>query len=188
MNAALDSNPSLWLRILRFAPTRMALLYVTLAYLYLSGFFFRGAFTHGPLQALAATVVAGAMMLTLYANVVVFIERRTVTELTLPPMGRELGLGLLLGFGLYSVCMLILMALGNYRIDGLHDWHILLTGMSAALATGVFEELVFRGGLFRLSQEWFGTWAALVISSLVFGFAHADADGATLQGLVSVST
>ena len=166
----------------------MALLYVTLAYLYLSGFFFRGAFTHGPLQALAATVVAGAMMLTLYANVVVFIERRTVTELTLPPMGRELGLGLLLGFGLYSVCMLILMALGNYRIDGLHDWHILLTGMSAALATGVFEELVFRGGLFRLSQEWFGTWAALVISSLVFGFAHADADGATLQGLVSVST
>jgi hypothetical protein len=188
VNAALDSNPSLWLRILRFAPTRMALLYVTLAYLYLSGFFFRGAFTHGPLQALAATVVAGAMMLTLYANVVVFIERRTVTELTLPPMGRELGLGLLLGFGLYSVCMLILMALGNYRIDGLHDWHILLTGMSAALATGVFEELVFRGGLFRLSQEWFGTWAALVISSLVFGFAHADADGATLQGLVSVST
>jgi len=182
------AKPGLWLRILRFAPTRMALLYVTLAYLYLSGFFFRGAFTHGPLQALAATVVAGAMMLTLYANVVVFIERRTVTELTLPPMGRELGLGLLLGFGLYSVCMLILMALGNYRIDGLHDWHILLTGMSAALATGVFEELVFRGGLFRLSQEWFGTWAALVISSLVFGFAHADADGATLQGLVSVST
>jgi len=32
--------------------------------------------------------------------------------------------------------------------------------MATALATGVFEELVFRGGLFRLSQEWFGTWAA----------------------------
>jgi len=42
MNAALDSRASLWLRILHFAPTRMALLYVTLTYLYLSGFFFRG--------------------------------------------------------------------------------------------------------------------------------------------------
>lgn len=36
--------------------------------------------------------------------------------------------------------------------------------------------------MFRLSQEWFGTWVALLISCLVFGFAHDDAQGATLQG------
>jgi len=188
MNAALDSRASLWLRILHFAPTRMALLYVTLTYLYLSGFFFRGSFTHSALQAMAATLMAGAMMLIVYASLVVYIERRAVSELALPPMPRELGLGLLLGFGLYSVCMLILMALGNYRIDGLHEWHILLMGMATALATGFFEELLFRGGVFRLAEEWFGTWAALLISCLVFGFAHYDAEGVTLQGLVSIST
>lgn len=188
MNARVDPKPALAMRILHFAPTRMALLYFVLAYLYLSGFFFRTAFTHGPLQGLAATLMAGSMMVAIYTGLVVTIERRTASELALGPMGRELGLGLLLGFGLYSLCMLILIALGNYRIDGLRDWHILLTGMATALATGVFEELVFRGGLFRLSQEWFGTWAALLISSLVFGFAHADAEGASLQGLVSIST
>ena len=187
MNAALDSKPSLWLRLLHFAPTRMALLWVTLTYLYLSGFFFRTSFTHGPLQALAATVMAGAMMLIVYAGLAVFIERRAVRELALPPMARELGLGLLLGFGLYTACVLILMGLGNYRIVGLHDWHILLTGMATALATGVFEELLFRGGVFRIAEEWFGSWAALLISSLVFGFVHLNNEEATLQGVASIS-
>ena len=187
MNAALDSKPSLWLRILHFAPTRMALFYLTLTYLYLAAFFYRTSFTHGPLQALGATVMAGATMLIVYASLVVYIERRTVTELALRPMVRELCLGLLLGFGLYSACMLILMALGNYRIAGLRDWHILLAGMATALATGVFEELLFRGGVFRLTQEWFGSWVALIVSSLVFGLVHWGAEGATLQGLVSIS-
>jgi uncharacterized protein len=134
-----------------------------------------------------ATVVAGAVMLIVYAAVVHFIERRPVSELAPRPMARELGLGLLLGFGLYTACVLILMALGNYRIDGVHEWHILLTGLATALATGVYEELWFRGVVFRLAQEWFGTWAALLVSSLVFGFVHWDAPGATLQGLVSIS-
>jgi membrane protease YdiL (CAAX protease family) len=102
-------------------------------------------------------------------------------------MARELGLGVLMGFGLYSACVLILMALGNYRIDGLQDWHVLLTGLATALATGIYEELWFRGVVFRVAQEWFGSWAALLVSSLVFGFVHWDAPGATLQGLVSIS-
>jgi hypothetical protein len=187
VNAAIDSNASLWLRVLHFAPTRMALFYLTLTYLYLAAYFYRTSFTHGPLTALAATVMAGATMLIVYASLVVYIERRTVGELALRPMARELGLGLLLGFGLYSVCMLILMALGNYRIDGLRDWHILLAGMATPLATGVYEELLFRGGVFRLTQEWFGSWVALVVSSLVFGFVHWGVEGATLQGLVSIS-
>lgn len=187
MNFALDPKPSLWQRILRFAPTRMALFYFTLTYLYLAAFFFRTSFTHGPLQALAATVMAAATMLIVYAALVFYIERREVSELAPRHMVRELSLGLLLGFGLYSACMLILMARGNYRIDGLRDWHILLAGMATALATGVFEELVFRGGVFRLAQEWFGSWIALIVSSLVFGFVHWGAEGATLQGLVSIS-
>lgn len=187
MNAATDKPPGIPMRILHFAPVRMGLLWLLLTYLYLSCYFFRATFAQGPLKGIAATVVAGAVMLIVYAGVVFFIERRPVSELALRPMARELGLGLLLGFGLYSACVAILIALGNYRIDGLHPWHVLLTGLATALATGVFEELWFRGVVFRLVQEWFGTWAALLVSSLVFGFVHWDAEGATLQGLVSIS-
>jgi membrane protease YdiL (CAAX protease family) len=187
MNSDSNEKSGLLLGILRFAPVRMALLWLLLTYLYLSVYFFRATYAQGPLKGVAATVVAGAVMLIVYAAVVHFIERRPVSELAPRPMARELGLGLLLGFGLYTVCILILMALGNYRVDGVHEWHVLLTGLATALATGVYEELWFRGVVFRLVQEWFGTWVALLVSSLVFGFVHWDAPGATLQGLVSIS-
>ena len=41
-----------------------------------------------------------------------------MTELALPGMGRELGIGLLIGAGLYTAC--ILMVMGIYRIDWLN--------------------------------------------------------------------
>jgi membrane protease YdiL (CAAX protease family) len=187
MTAHSSENLGPLLRFLRFTPVRMALLWVLLTYLYLSVYFFRATYAQGPLKGVAATLMAGAVMLIVYASVVSFIERRSVSELAPRPMARELGLGVLMGFGLYSACVLILMALGNYRIDGLQDWHVLLTGLATALATGIYEELWFRGVVFRVAQEWFGSWAALLVSSLVFGFVHWDAPGATLQGLVSIS-
>ena len=126
-------------------------------------------------------------MLGMYGIVVHYYERRQVTELALKPATRELGLGLLLGFGLYTLCMAVLMLTGNYRIHGVNNRHVLISGMSIALATGVYEELFFRAGVFRLAEEWFGTWWALVISSLVFGYTHMGNEAADLQGIISIS-
>jgi hypothetical protein len=58
MDTVSHSMQERFLRLARAAPTRLALLYVVLSYLYLSGFFFRGAFTHGPLQNVAASAMA----------------------------------------------------------------------------------------------------------------------------------
>lgn len=187
MNPSTDTPPGIVMRVLRFLPARMGLFYVVLTYLYLSCFFFRATYAQGPLKGLVASLMAGGIMLMVYAFLVQRVEGRPVKELAVRPMAGELGLGLLAGLGLYTLCVLILMGLGNYRIDGHRDWLILLAGMATPLATGVYEELWFRGVVFRLTQEWFGTWLAVVISSLIFGFVHWDAAGATLQGLVSIS-
>lgn len=187
MNPSTESPPGVVMRVLRFVPVRMGLFYVVLTYLYLSCHFLRATYAQGPLKGLVASVVAGAIMLMVHAFLVQRVEGRPVEELAVRPMAGELGLGLLVGLGLYTLCVLILMALGNYRIDGHRDWLILLAGMATPLATGVYEELWFRGVVFRLTQEWFGTWLAVVISSLIFGFVHWDAAGATLQGLLSIS-
>lgn len=175
------------LRVLAFPPVLLGLLYLVLTYLYLSGYFFRVSFTHGPVQGLAASAMSCAMMLALYAGIGVAIERRTVADLAVARMVPDLVVGLLSGFALYSACILVLMALGIYRAEGLNDWAILLPGMAAPLATGVFEELLFRGGVFRLAERWFGTWIALAVSSVVFGFVHLENDAATMQGILSIS-
>jgi membrane protease YdiL (CAAX protease family) len=187
LNAALDSNPGPLQRVLHFAPVRLLLLNLILPYLYLAGYFYRQDFAKGTWQGLWATILSGVAMLGIYGVMVHFCERRQVTELALRPAARELGLGLLLGFGLYTLCMVVLMLTGNYRTHGMNSWHVLVSGMSIALATGVFEELLFRAGVFRLAEEWFGTWWALAISSVVFGYTHVGNEAADLQGVIAIS-
>jgi membrane protease YdiL (CAAX protease family) len=48
----------------------------------------------------------------------------------------------------------------------------MIPAIAMALSSGIFEELLFRGVLFRSVETWFGSWAALVVSSLVFGLTH----------------
>lgn len=44
---------------------------------------------------------------------------------------------------------------------------------AVALAAGVGEELLFRGGLQPLAERWWGPWPAVLAVSLLFGAAHA---------------
>jgi membrane protease YdiL (CAAX protease family) len=122
-----------------------------------------------------------------YVGFARFVERRRVEELSLPGMGRELGLGLAVGAGLYAACVLVLMVLGIYRIEGLNPWTFLLPALAMALSSGVFEELLFRGVVHRSVEEVCGSWVALVVSSLVFGFVHLLNPAGTVTGALFIS-
>jgi membrane protease YdiL (CAAX protease family) len=135
-------------------------------------------------QHIVALAIAGFAVYLGYAH---FIERRTASELALPGMGRELGSGLFLGACLYAACELILMALGIYRIKGLNSLSYMVPAIAMALSSGVFEELLFRGVLLRSVETWFGSWVALVVSSLVFGLSHLLNPESTLEGALFIA-
>lgn len=135
-------------------------------------------------QHIVALAIAGFAV---YGGYAFFIEQRTISELSLPGMGRELGMGALIGAGLYALCELILMALGIYRITGLNSLSFMIPAIAMAISSGVFEELLFRGVLFRSIETWFGSWAALVVSSLVFGLTHLINPEATLEGALFIA-
>jgi hypothetical protein len=176
------------LRILHFLPVRLALLYVLLTYLYLAGFFFRGQMGLGPLLSLAASLLTCATMVGGYAAVVYFIERRPPSEVALTGGGgRQFIFGAMLGFSLYATCVLILVALGYCTIEATGNWQVLVPGIALTLGTGFYEELWFRGAVFRLTEEWFGSWIAIVVSSLVFGFVHLSTEGATVMDVTFIS-
>jgi len=102
-------------------------------------------------------------------------------------MGRELGIGLLIGAGLYTACELFLMALGIYRIEGLNPLSFMIPAIAMALSSGIYEELLIRGVLFRSVEQWLGGWAALVVSSLVFGLTHLINPQGTLEGALFIA-
>lgn len=135
-------------------------------------------------QHIVALAIAGFAVYIGYAH---FIERHAVAELSLAGMGREFGMGLLIGAGLYTICELILIALGIYRINGLNPWRYLVPAIAMALSSSIFEELLFRGVLYRSVETWLGSWAALVVSSLVFGLTHLINPQATLEGALFIA-
>lgn len=87
--------------------------------------------------------------------------------------GRNLGLGLLTGFAIMALTVGIAALLGVYHIVGPGDSsRLVLELVSVAILPGIMEELLFRGILFRWIEDFGGSWAALVVTSALFGLAH----------------
>lgn len=186
MNSHANLERNILLQILRFPLVSILVLYCSLYYVNAAGVIFMMTAAHGPVQPLVVGVLTVANMLLVYLSFAYFVERRPVSELALSSMGRELGIGLLLGFSLMTTCVVIAIALGIYRIDGLESWHQLLPS-GVALSLPFFEEMVFRGVVFRILQEKLGSWLALVLSSLVFGGVHLVNEGESLAGIASIA-
>ncbi|MFM7403295.1 MAG: lysostaphin resistance A-like protein [Erythrobacter sp.] len=93
---------------------------------------------------------------------------------------RGLAVGTLGAFVLFSLIVGIAALAGAYFIvgwGGMNNWLMLL--FTAGISASFVEEFVFRGILFRWIEEFGGSWAALIITSALFGLAHIGNDNAT---------
>ncbi len=113
-------------------------------------------------------------------------RRRSVPELAPRRAFLEITIGLALGFALFSVTMAILWALGVYHPAGWGTTKGLAIPVAFAVLSGILEELLFRGYLFRLSSRVVGTWGALIFTSALFGLAHLANKGATLGSGIAI--
>jgi hypothetical protein len=187
MNDTSELKPALWLRILQSPLARLILLGGPVFFMMGLSNGFMKEFKGTPLQSIAAAAGMAALAVAVYVGFGRFIERRSVSELSLPGAGREWGAGLLIGAGLYTACVLILIALGMYRIEGLNPWTFVIPAVAMALSSGVFEELIFRGALFRSVEDMFGSWISLAVSALVFGLVHLANPAGTIVGAIYIS-
>ncbi|MFO1407522.1 MAG: CPBP family intramembrane glutamic endopeptidase [Steroidobacteraceae bacterium] len=183
-----SSNPAgLVRRILRSPPARILVLGFVLVGMMTLNTDVMVSYAGEPLKAVAHVVALAVAGFGVYIGYATFIERRPLSELALPGMGRELGIGMLIGFGLYTACVLVLMASGIYRVDGLNSLSFLVPAIAMAVSSAVYEELLFRGVVFGSVEVWLGSWAALVVSSLVFGLMHLVNPEGTVEGALFIA-
>ena len=182
-----STPPTLPHRILTLPPVRVVVLGFILVVMMSLNTDVMTSYAGVPFKSVVHIVALAIAGFAVYIGYAHFIEKRTVSELALPGMGRELGIGLLVGAGLYAACELILMALGIYRIVGLNPLSYMVPAIAMALSSGIYEELLFRGVLFRSVEQWLGGWAALVVSSLVFGLTHLMNAQGTLEGALFIA-
>lgn len=182
------SSSPIALRILRFPLVRFLLLGPLLFLLMgISNGLWQRDLPDSPWMALASAAAMALVALAVYAGFVGFVEGRPVQELSLPRAGFEFAGGLLIGARLYAACVGVLVLLGIYRVDGFNAPTVLLSAMAMALSSGIFEELIYRGVLFRILEESLGSWMALILASLFFGLRHLSNPDGTLQGALFIA-
>lgn len=187
MSAAEHSPQPVWLRILRSPLLRLIVLGPALFLMMMQSNWFMETFKDRPLISIGVTVCMALAALVLYYAYGRIVEGREVTELSTPGMGREWATGALIGAGLITGCVRILLGFGMYRIDGLNPSTFLIPAVALAISSGTFEELFFRGVIFKSVEDMVGSWIALILSSLVFGFVHLLNPAGTIVGAVYIS-
>jgi hypothetical protein len=95
--------------------------------------------------------------------------------------------GVALGAALFSIVVLELWLAGLYHVTAIHVRVDVGIAALLLLPSAIFEELLFRGVIFRLFEEWTGTWIALVVSAVIFGFVHAANPGATWFSTLAIA-
>ena len=140
-----------------------------------------------PVVSIVLTALAILVVYLAYAGYVRLIEKRPVKELEGSGALRELGLGLLVGLGLFTLIIAILWILGVYRVSGVNSWLVLFPALAANVPSGFIQEIIFRGVIFRITEERLGPWWALGISSVLFGIIHALSAGATVQSVIAIT-
>lgn len=182
-HAALPPPPPVWKRILDFPLVAMLIAIAAVAGVMVAtgqlGKALEGAMSRearGPVL----VVFSVAVLLAVQKLVLRRLGERKHDDLPLAQAERGLATGTLAAFVLFSAIVAIAALLGAYRIDGwggMSNWLFVL--FAGGISAGFVEELVFRGILFRWIEEFAGSWAALAVTSALFGLAHIMNDNAS---------
>jgi len=142
---------------------------------------------HNPILVMLFALLVAISAYYAYYLFVRIIEKRENIEFS--PVGaiRELLLGSLIGGGLMAVVIGLMWVFGFYKVAGINNWKVLIPFLALGITSGVFEEILFRGVLFRISESSLGTWIALLISAFFFGFAHLFNPNASLFSAFAIA-
>jgi membrane protease YdiL (CAAX protease family) len=177
------------LRILQLPPIRGLLGFIWMLFALVAA---QLAFAAVPIPTIGLVELLGALFITgaslaAYVLFVRVIERRPVTELAAAGAAVELGRGVLLGALLFTATLAIIWALGYYRVTGTNALSAVLPVLALSIISGVSEELIFRGIVFRILEESLGSVIALAISALFFGLLHLVNPNATLVAGLAIA-
>ena len=133
-------------------------------------------------------LLSTSVLLAVYHFLFKYIERRDITELSRTGLLRESLVGLFTGALSISLIIVVLYALGYYEVLSTNTASALLILLALFTTLSVFEELVFRGILYRIIEESLGTNLALIISALLFGLAHLPNEHANVISVISAAS
>lgn len=188
MNEVEAARPGRLRRILAFPLTAMILEFLAVSLLgSLAGRAIQSVVPRGGPAYTVGALVTVCVAAGTYLLARRWLERLGNDELPFSLMPRELLQGLVLGAMLFTVMTAIVGLLGGVAIERVNGAGAIWIMLAMAISSGVVEELLFRAILLRHLEAMLGTWAALAITSLLFGAAHLANPGATLFAAFAIA-
>ena len=136
---------------------------------------------------LIAAISAAATALATYIYLFKFYEKRKIEELSISFFWRNSVTGFVTGFFILSIVMLVMYIGKAYTIVSFNPVSFLIPALAIGISSSVFEEILFRGIIFRITEERLGSIWALVISSAFFGIAHMANPNSTVFSAVAIT-
>lgn len=131
------------------------------------------------------SLAATAVVMRIYYHAPVWVVGLDWT----PAAARNLGIGLLVGISAGALAALLPVALGTLRWEvsgNTFSLDALLMFLALILFGAIGEEVLFRGFPLQRLHETFGAVPAVFVTSLVFGWMHAD--NLSFTGLAFLNT
>lgn len=161
---------------------------IVTAVLAASGLFVLGTVgLHGPI----ATETVLALAVTAAAALVgIVIERRPLAELGFgrTQVARDLGIGTLVGSGAITAVVGVIALAGRYAVSAVRfDPAALARSFVLMVVVAWFEEVLFRGIVFRLLEDAAGSVVALALSAALFGAIHLTNPHASAVAAIAIA-
>ncbi|MEO5942839.1 MAG: CPBP family intramembrane glutamic endopeptidase [Ferruginibacter sp.] len=117
-------------------------------------------------------IVVAILSIATYTFLFKYYEKRSITELSTKVLGKNLSIGILLGVVLQSLTILVIYLNKGFTIISVNSILFILPSLTMAFTSAIFEEILFRGIIFRITEEKLGSYWALAISAIIFGAMH----------------
>ncbi len=145
-------------------------------------------FAQNKMFVVIGSILLSSLVLFFYYGWIRVLEGGSAKDVRMKDMLPETVKGLLVGLSCFIIVVGIMMAFGFYRIKTVHfDGYTQLVQFFFFLPVAVGEEIIFRGFLFRMIDERWNVWAALIVSTLVFGLVHASNPNATWWSTMAIA-
>ncbi len=144
--------------------------------------------TNPSIDSVIRTLVGVTAVFLVYKLAIRFLGANRKDDLPLKGALTDTVLGIGAGAAIFTVVVGFAAVFGAYRILGWGGTEDLVEiVMVTGVAAGFIEEVITRGIIFRWLEELAGSWMALAISSLFFGFMHMGNDNATFWSSIAIS-
>jgi uncharacterized protein len=139
------------------------------------------------IKSLVTALVVAVFAIVSYTYLFKYYEKREVTEFSKNGLFKSLTFGIVLGVVLQSLTILVIYLKGGYSIISINPILFLVPPLTMAFTAAIFEEILMRGIIFRITEEKLGSYFALFISAILFGAMHLGNPNSSLIAAIGLA-